>query len=192
MQIKFGGVIEVKLLDDIVKKLPNISAFHSTEHTVFIYGMGSKTRSFYYQLKSNPDVALLWSGWFTNKWWTYFLSFIAGESGLVKVLNRNNIFNLYDDIGGQSYCALCFVEEKLTQEIFASIIKLKTDFKLEQFLKNEKNYFVLNVDFDYHGGERDGELYYAELCYDDSLNEELVANLTLIKDAIINELALKN
>ena len=48
----------------------------------------------------------------------------------------------------------------------------------EDILENETNYFLLTVDFDYHGGDRDGEIYYRKLVIGNDLDEKIKWTLT--------------
>ena len=99
---KIDGEIAVDLMKDIIKTLPNLAAIDSADHSILINGMGGQPRSFYNNLKHNKSVELLWTGWSSNVWWTYLLSFIPGQAGLTKVIDRKQLDNLYLDIGAQS------------------------------------------------------------------------------------------
>jgi hypothetical protein len=174
---KIDGEIAVELMEDIIEALPNLTAIYSKDHTILIHGMGGKPRSFYNNLRKNKSVELLWTGWSSNVWWTYILSFIPGEEGLTKVLDRTQLDNLYLNIGGQSMCGLYFIPNDKAQNVLEKITKDRTP-EIEGILENETNYFLLTVDFDYHGGERDGEIYYRMLVVGKDLDEKIKWTLT--------------
>ncbi|MDA9334800.1 YbjN domain-containing protein [Flavobacteriaceae bacterium] len=140
---KINGEIGVDLMEDIIKILPQLAAIHSADHSILIHGMGGQTRSFYSNLRRNKNVELLWSGWSSNVWWSYLLSFIPNEKVLT-ILNK--------------------VKEERTPDV-------------SEYLENENNYFLLTVDFDYHGDEKDGEIFYRELIIGDKLDSEIKQNL---------------
>lgn len=177
---KIDGEIAVDLMESIIKSLPNLTAIHSTDHSILIHGMGGKPRSFYKELRRNKSVELLWTGWSSNVWWTYLLSFIPGQAGLTKILDRTKLDNLYLDIGGQSMCGLYFIPNEKVKSVLEKIIKNRTP-DIEDLLENETNYFLLTVDFDYHGGDRDGEIYYRQIVIGNDLDEKIELALTQTK-----------
>jgi len=177
---KIDGEIAVDIMEDIIKALPSLSAIQSTDHSFLIHGMGGKPRSFYNDLKQNKSVELLWSGWSSNVWWTYLLSFIPGQAGLSKVLDRTQLDNLYLDIGGKTMCGLYFIPNDKVESILDKVFRDRTT-DIENLLENETNYCLLTVDFDYHGGDRDGEIYYRHLVIGSELNEKIKWTLTRIE-----------
>ena len=174
---KIDGEIAVDLMESIIKTLPNLTAIHSTDHSILIHGMGGQPRSFYNELRNNKSVELLWTGWSSNVWWTYLLSFIPGQAGLTKILDRTKLDNLYLDIGGQSMCGLYFIPNDKVKSVLDKITKERTP-DIENILEDEANYFLLTVDFDYHGGDRDGEIYYRKLVVGNDLDEQIKSTLT--------------
>lgn len=180
MPDKIDGEIEVNLLEDIVKTLPHLTAIHSADNCILIHGMGDKPKSFYRQLRQNKNAELLWTGWSSNIWWTYLLSFIPGQSGLTKVLNRQHIDSLYLNIGRQSMCGLYFIPNNKIDSVLEDIKKTRGRHISDSFA-NEQNYFLLTVDFDFHGGDRDGQIFYRQLLMGDSLNTEIKKALTKTK-----------
>lgn len=169
---KSEGIIKIDVMEDIIKELPKLSAIHATTHSILIHGMGGKPRSFYRTLDQNKSVELLWTGWSSNVWWTFLLSFIPGQAGLMKVLNRKQLDELYLDIGGQSMCGLYFIPNDKILWVLDKVKKERTPF-IGKLLEDEKNYFLLTVDFDFHGGKRDGEVYYCHLLMGEKLDSEI-------------------
>ncbi len=176
---KIDREIEVDLMENIIRTLPKLTAIHSTDHSILIHGMGGQTRSTYNHLKQNRKVELLWTGWCMNVWWTYVFSFIPGQAGLIKVLDRTQLDNLYLDIGRLSMCGLYFIPNNKVDDILQAVKKDRGK-NIESILSNEEDYFLLTVDFDYHGGERDGKIYYRNLIMGDNLNTEIENTLALV------------
>ena len=179
MPDKLDGIIEVDLMDDIIKTLPKLAAIHSTGSSILIHGMGGQPCSFYRQLRQNKDVELLWTGWSSNVWWTYLLSFIPGQGGLAKVLNRQQLDSLYLDIGEMSMCGLYFIPNNKVDSLLQDIKKTRGENIADIFAK-EQNYFLLTVDFDFHG-DKDGEIYWRKLLTGDSLDNDIKRALTRTK-----------
>lgn len=177
---KITGEIEVDLMEEIIKALPKLTAIHLTDHSILIHGMGGQTRRFYSTLRHNKAIELLWTGWSSKVWWTYLLSFIPGQAGLTKVLDRQQLDNLYLEIGAQSMCGLYFIPNTKVISVLDKIKKERTS-NLSDLFDNEKNYFLLTVDFDYHGGEKDGEIFYRELIIGDNLDTEIKQTLKRTK-----------
>lgn len=177
---KISGEIGVDLMEEIIKTLPKLKAIHLTDHSILIHGMGGQTRRFYRTLRLNKAIELLWTGWSSNVWWTYLLSFIPGQAGLTKVLDRQQLDNLYLDIGAQSMCGLYFIPNEKMTSVLDKIQKEKTP-NISYLFDNEKDYFLLTVDFDYHGGDKDGEIFYRELVIGDNLDAEVKQTLKRTK-----------
>lgn len=182
MPIRIDGIVEVDAVEAVVRKLPEVAAFNNPDYIVLIHCMGGQTSGYFRNLWKNDEVKVLWHGWFTRTWWTYFLWFIPGQAGLVKVLDRSKTYDWYEEIGGLSFCGLYFVPCELETKILDAIRNDKyRDLKPEIF-RDEKNYFLLSVDFDMHGGERDGEIVYRELIAGDELDADMEALLKLIEN----------
>lgn len=177
---KINGEIEVDLMEDIIKTLPKMTAIYSTAHTILIHGMGGQTRSFYRNIRFNKTVELLWTGWSSNNWWTYILSFIPGQAGLTKVIDRQQLDNIYLDIGALSICGLYFIPNETVISVVDKIKKERTP-NISDLFDNEKNYFLLTVDFDYHGSDKDGEIFYKELMIGDNLDSDIKQTLIRTK-----------
>jgi hypothetical protein len=177
MTDKIDGEIAADLMESIIKALPNLTAIHSTDHSILIHGMGGQPRRFYNDLRQNNSVDLLWTGWSSNVWWTYLLSFIPGQAGLTKILDRTKLDYLYLDIGTQSMCGLYFIPNDKVKSVLEKIIKDRTP-DIEDILETETNYFLLTVDFDFHGGDKDGEIYYRKLVIGNELDEKIKRTLT--------------
>jgi hypothetical protein len=173
---KINGEVGVNLMEDIIKLLPQLTAIHSTDHSILIHGMGGQTRSFYSNLRHNKNVELLWCGWSSNVWWSYLLSFIPGQAGLTRIIDRQRLDSLYLDIGAQSMCGLYFIPNEKVLTILNKVKEERTP-DVSEYLENENNYFLLTVDFDYHGGEKDGDIFYRELIIGDKLDSEIKQNL---------------
>ena len=174
---KIDGEIAVDLMESIIKALSNLTAMHSSDHSILIHGMGGQPRSFYNELRHNKSVELLWTGWSSNVWWTYLLSFIPRQAGLAKILDRTKLANLYLAIGGQSMCGLYFIPNDKVKRVLDKIIEDKTP-NIEDILEDEANYFLLTVDFGYHGGDNGGEIYYRKLVVGNDLDEKIKRTLT--------------
>lgn len=174
---RIAGEIETELMIDIINTLPNLEAIYSVDHSVLIHGMGGQTRRFYRELKSNKSIELLWTGWSSNVWWTYLFSFIPGQSGLCKVLDRQKTGNLFIEIGDQSTCRLYFIPTNKLEELLLKAKKDRMWNNLSNLVEDENNFFLLTVYFDYHGGNRDGDVFYREVIMGENLDDQIRRNL---------------
>ncbi len=177
MRDKIEGEIEVELMEEIIKTLPKLTAMYSESHSILIHGMGGQTRNFYNDIRQNNNIELLWTGWSSNKWWTYLLNFIHGQAGLVKVLDRSQLDNLYTNIGRLSMCGLYYISKDKVDNILEAVKKDRGK-NIEVILDKVENYFLLTVDFDYNGGDRDGEILYREFILGANLDTEIKWTLT--------------
>ena len=177
---KIDGEIDADLIESIIKELPNLTDIHSDKHSLLIHGMGGQTRNFYSNLRTSTELELLWSGLSSNVWWTYLLSFIPGQAGLTKILNRNKLDQHYIEIGAQSMCGLYFIPNELANGVLEEV-KRNRALDIENLLNGYANFFTLTIDFDYNGGERDGKIYYYELTLGDELPNQLERTLTRTK-----------
>lgn len=155
--MKLQGEINNDTVDTILDKLTDYS-LTSDKYQVLIYGQGSQPRSFYRKLKSERDIELLWTGW-SGSPWTLIFSFIPGQSGLVRLRNRKRLKEFYNEIGAQSFCSLCFVDKDAESEIIKCVTE-KDEREIHELIESSENNFMIDIDFDYHGGQRDGEVVY--------------------------------
>jgi len=174
---KIEGEILIDTMETVIKTLPDLQSIYSADHSILIYGMGGQPKSFYRDLQNNADIELLWTGWSSKVWWTYLLSFIPGQSGLVKVLNRQRLGKLFLDIGEQSMCALYFIPNNLVTPILQEIKLNREKADIESLLKGQDNYFLLTVYFD-TAEEINSHKYYRKCILADNLPKEIKQTLS--------------
>ena len=172
MKNRITGEIETHVLENMLEALSKLKAISSTDFTLLVHGMGSQTRSFYRALNTNESVEVIWSGWCSKVWWSYLFSFIPGQAGLVKVLDRKRVDLLYQEIGAQSMCGLYFVPNASVESIVRQVIDERS-FDISDIPMDEKNYFLLVVDFDYRSKTRDGEVYFRDFIIGDNVDDEI-------------------
>lgn len=147
-----------------------------SDFSILIFGQGSQTRSFYRNLRNDSDVELFWTGWSGPKWMR-IISFIPGQAGILEIKNIDRLKELYENVGELSYCGLYYLPKNKATELVKAIKsnhwEFQTQKKIVEILKEETDFFTLNTVFDYHGGERDGELYHIDLNYGENLNENI-------------------
>lgn len=159
-------------IEALLSNLTNCSGLQSEQHSVLIHGMGHHPRSFYRQLANNPDVEVLWSGW-CGPWWLYFLSFIPGQAGLLELKTRSKVRDIFSLVGELSMCALYFFPTALHSQIVDGIRRYKYNFSVRDALKDEKDYFILEVDFDYVSDKKDSDVIFKGLSCGSNLSDEL-------------------
>jgi hypothetical protein len=173
--MKYETEIEYEKVDMILDMLTDYS-MASDKYEVLIYGQGAKPRSFYNRLKSEKDVELLWTGR-SGPSWTAIFSFIPGQSGLVRLKNRNRLKEFYNDIGEQSYCGLYFVDKSTAQKII-EIVTSRDERQISKLIENTEDNFMFDVYFDHHGGQRDGEVVYKIVHTGRNVDSRIVALLS--------------
>jgi len=177
--VTVDGEISAVLLEGAIATQPYVKAIHSNDHSILIHGMGGKPRSFYNNLRKSNLVEIMWTGWCSSNRWTYLLSFISGQAGLVKVHDRKQLESLYLDIGGLSMCGLYFVPNHVVNCVLEEVERNRpTDISF--LLEGVQDFFLLTVDFDYHGGEKDGEVYYRKLSIGSALDDSVKSALKKI------------
>ncbi len=166
------GEVPSERVESVVAALPTLTAIYSADHVLLIHGMGGQTGYFYQELLRNDAVEVIWTGWCSDVWWTHLLRllFVAGYAGLVKVLDRSVVDQLYQDVGAQSCCGLYFVPRTCEQMIVERVIRERA-WDVSDLLAGESNYFFLEVDFDYRGTDPDA--YYRKVVIGNHLDEEL-------------------
>jgi hypothetical protein len=155
--MKFQGEINYETVDTMLEKLTDYSLTND-KYQILIYGQGGRPKSFYRKLKSETDIELLWTGWSGPKW-TLIFSFIPGQSVLIRLKNKKRLKEFYNDIGAQSFCGLCFVDKDGENEIIRRIT-IKDEKEIYELIETSESNFMVNIDFDYHGGQKDGEIVY--------------------------------
>ena len=171
MPDKIEGEIEIAVMENIIETLPQLKAIHDPSYSILIHGMGGQPRSFYRDIRQNNDVELLWTDWIGKSWWSYIFSFIPGQAGLINVLSRSRLDKLYEEIGAMSYCGLYFIPKYKLNEILETV-QMK-DNHIEEIMKGEPNYFLLEVDFDYFPKDKNAALFYRRVIMGENLDEKI-------------------
>ena len=176
--MKHQTEIEYDKIDAILDKLTDYATAND-RYQILIHGQGAQPRSFYNKLQMERDIDLIWTGWSGPKW-TVIFSFIPGQSGLIRLKNKTRLKNLFYEIGEQSYCGLYFVDKKAEQEIIDIVTKKKKG-KISDLIEESVDNFMLDVYFDYHGGQRDGEVVYKITYTGQKVDTEIVNLLNVEK-----------
>ncbi len=171
------GETTIELLEEILNILPSLPGFSSPNHTVLIHGMGGQSRSFYRMLQKETYLQLLWTNHSINSWWAFLFRFIPGESGLIKVLNRELTNQLFLEIGAQSVAGLYFVPNNQVTRILNEIKQNRYQANIESLLSEEDSYFLLRANFDTEY-EVNSDKHYRNLIYGNKLDAE-IKNLLL-------------
>ena len=162
--------------------MQNVSELRNPEFSIIIFGQGSQTRGFYRNLRNDSDIELFWTGWSGPKW-VKIISFIPGQAGILQLKNIDRLKEIYEDVGALSYCGLYYLPKNKATELIKAVKSNYWDYqsqkKIIEILKGESDFFTLNTDFDYHGGEKDGEIFHIDINFGDKLNENI--KRTLIK-----------
>ncbi len=179
MAERLKGEITIESMNKIIDTLPLLDHIYDKNHVVLIHGMGGQQRSFYRELQKNNNIELIWTDWIGKSWWSYIFSFIPGQAGLVKILDKKQLHSLYRKIGSLSMCCLYFVPASFVDSI-TEILKMKSETNLiEGLLKDEEDYFSLTVDFGYFSEDKN-PLTYRSVVIGDQLSEELKNLLKII------------
>ncbi len=100
----------------------------------------------------------------------------------MELKNRNRIKELYEVIGELSYCGLYYLPKstarELVNEIKSNFWKFQTERKINKIIEKETDFFLIDTDFDYHGGERDGEIFHIDVNIGSGLNKKIINILT--------------
>jgi hypothetical protein len=168
--------IEVDDFDKMLVELVDSNELQKEGFALFVFGHGCQTKSFYKELKHNSDIELYWSGW-SGPRWLWFLSFILGRAGLLRIKDVTKTKEIYAHVGALSYCELYFIPENRGIELIGHVKKGYWKFgkegQLDALFANENEYFLLGNDFDYYGGDRDGEVYNWRLRYGNNISDNL-------------------
>jgi len=183
-QNKLSKEIDIPLFEQMMQELENSSELKKDGYSLLVHGQGSQTRSFYRRLNSNTDLELLWTGWSGPKI-LWILSFIPGQAGLLRIKNIKRTRKIFEEVGIHSLCGLYFVPEEKEKEIIEGIKQYGYKFDIYSIFKPTEEYFLLDIDFDYYGGTRDGEIYFMVLNYGNGLTDGLknILRRTIIKSS---------
>ena len=175
-KFKVDGEITNEDFGNLVEELVKYMNEHKPEHLIYIFGYGCQTRNFYTELKREESVRVSWSGWSGPKL-LCFLSFIPGQAGLSMVLDKEQTKKLYYQIGNLSYCGLYYLPKDIGIKLEKTVRSDYWDFmrndRLNEILSESEDYFVLENDFDFHGGEKDGEITWHCIDYGKKTEERL-------------------
>lgn len=139
--------ISVVKLESILKALSIPGTLDLTRYDLLIYGGGGQSRSYYNNLRGDPEVEILWTSWCGPKW-TSFLSFIPGQAGLVKVLKPSRLKPLFEDLASHSVSDLYYIPKPLTVKIHNEVSKRPTSHNSKKILENEVSFLHLQCEMD--------------------------------------------
>lgn len=176
--MKITGEVEEKVVAHTLDQLCGSEAFSNSDYVILLYGQGARSRTFYTNLKRNPDVEVLWNGWRGPKWLA-FLSFIPAQAGLVRLHNIKKLKTLFHLIGEISVCSLMIVREIKAQNILEEIKKSDGVVDPEKFFNEQDDYlyYEVNDDYSYEGHE---DIVYQVLSYGSAFNKDILQNIDLV------------
>lgn len=171
----YESEIELANVDILLDKLTDYSQI-TDKYQILIHGQGGQPTFFYRKLKVEKEIELIWTGWSGPRWSSIF-SFIPGQSGLVRLKNKNRLKEFCSEIGALSFCTIYFVTKDLEGIIISQIISKREKEILELVMKSDDN-FMLSIDFDYHSGQLDGEVVYKIACLGQNVDSKIVKLLS--------------
>jgi len=169
--------ISVAKLDTILATLSTSGILDLTRNDVLIFGGGGQSRSYYNNLRSDPDVEILWTGW-CGPTWTSFLSFIPGQAGLVKILKPSRLKPLFEDLASHSVSDLYYIPKQLTGKIQNAVSKRPTSNDPKKILENEVSFLYLQSEMDQTVITNGEERYLFDIAIGSELSDDLKALLS--------------
>lgn len=179
MTNSFRGEIPEKALVETVGALLSSTDLRNPQFAVYLQGHGHKPRSFYRQLRLNPTVEVVWSGW-SGPWWLWLLSFIPSQAGIVKIKGLDRLKEIYEAISELSMSTIYFVPRTKEEAFLAKILQQKYPLRLKDLFDGESEFFLLNVDYDYSGKGEQNQLYVYCL-YGTQTPTSIASSLTQLK-----------
>lgn len=116
-------------------------------HDLLIYGGGGQSRKFYSDLRQNPDVEVLWTGWSGPKW-TSFLSIIPGQAGLLRVKIQSAFKEVYYELAAFSVSDVILISKDLTVKIVQEASKKTWRANFHSTALQDESVFVLTSEAD--------------------------------------------
>lgn len=119
-------------------------------HSVYIYGTGKQSKSFYEELKRSKEVEVIWFDYILTGFLKLFSSFIAAYAGLVKIKNMKTIQKNFNLISESSMAGI-YIIDKLIESPFINEVKNKNSNVFivnDLVINNSNNYFIYLIDND--------------------------------------------
>ncbi len=155
--------------------LDEISASDSLDLETFdllLYGGGGQDKNFYNRIKTNKNFELLWTGWPGPKWLS-ILSFIPGQAGLLKILDKKEFKEVYYELAAHSVSDVIYVPKGLTEEIVSEAKQKTWRSNFEKIINNEPNSFFLTSEADETISENGNEMYFYDYYLGSDLDNRL-------------------
>jgi hypothetical protein len=166
--------IPVSEMNLMLQTLSTAGVLDLTDYDLLVYGGGGQSKAYYLELGNDPDVEIMWTGWSGDKW-TSFLSFIPGEAGLVKVLNRSRLKSLFEDLASHSVSDLYYVPKELTEKIKQAVVRQPSSHRAEKILENETRFLYLQAEMDQTVITNGDECYLLDIAIGSNLPHDLKA-----------------
>ncbi|MCB0632837.1 MAG: hypothetical protein R2824_05285 [Saprospiraceae bacterium] len=151
--------IEVSDYELMLKEISNADSLNLESSDLLLYGSGGQDRGFYRNLKTNKNCELLWTGWSGPKWSSIF-SFIPGQAGLVKILDKRAFEDLYYELAVHSVSDVIYIPKKLTEQVTIEVRKKTWRANFEKFINKEPNSFLLTSEADETINKNGKEMYF--------------------------------
>lgn len=114
----------------------------------------------------------MWTGWSGPKWSSIF-SFIPGQAGLLKVLDKKQFQDQYYELAAYSVTDAIYIPKNRTEEIRSEVMKETWRANFEKFVRFEPISFLLFSEADETINQNGKAMYIYDYCFGSELSEEL-------------------
>lgn len=169
--------IEISEYEKMLKEISTSKNIELDNYDLLIYGGGGQNKNFYAALKANPNYEVLWSGWAGPKW-AKFLSFIGGESGLVRIVKQSSFYELYDELAAHSVSEAIYIKKELTEKLTEEVKNKIWRVNFDPFIVKEQNSFVITSEADETIWENKQEKYFYDYTLSTKIKQSLKKMIT--------------
>ncbi|OEJ99917.1 hypothetical protein [Roseivirga misakiensis] len=178
--------IKVSDYELMLNRISNADSLDLETHDLLLYGSGGQDRNFYRYIEANKNCELLWTGWSGPKWSSIF-SFIPGQAGLLKLLDKREFKSIYYELAASSVSDAIYLPRKQTKKIVIEAQNKTWRSNFAKLLNNEPHSFLLTSEADETVNKNGDEMYF----YDYFLGSNLDSTLKEIirgkkKNTVVN------
>jgi hypothetical protein len=137
--------VEISRFNQILNRLSDDSMIDLTRFDLIVYGGGGQHKRFYAELKTDPDLEIIWNRSSVPKWLRFF-SFFPAEAGLIRVLNPMRLRPLFEELGALSKSEIFYIPRELTHRMAEKMFRKERN--VLDILEDHDEYLYLRAQLD--------------------------------------------
>jgi hypothetical protein len=145
---EYDKEIQGSKYEHFVKKLSRENVLEKYGKVCYVFGMGKQPKSTYRKINKEQGVTVVWYGSLFPKILKPLGLVIASYEGLVKILDRKKLPEVFFELSKMSMVGVYYFSEVLEKEFIETIKEKKYSVYVDLIVKKDPEYLIYQVDTD--------------------------------------------